>query len=130
MSYTINDLNYIDIDNGCMVIDYSSQIKGSLARNLINSNLNSLWMSKIGLPQSITLDLEKLKIKNTVNCFGVFCQYSNKSNPKTIKIYINYKTENSYKFKKLSNLNKDNLDDEEEINYTFYGSYELELVKF
>ena len=121
MSFNFSAKNYLDSDNGCEVKDCSSQNKGCVAKNILNSDRKCIWLSKSGLPQSITLDLSNLKQTQKISCFGIYCWHAYQTNPKKINLFVLHK----YETTKKQNYTTDNSDD-----FVFYGTYELELVRF
>ena len=74
-------------------VSSSSCMKGSNAKNVLNSDDAAMWMSEPGLPQSIVLDLgnnfknhDGHTLKRNYSWFAFHCCHAYSSNPSRIEL--------------------------------------------
>lgn len=82
-------LNYLTADNGCKIAFASSSQKGCGPENVLNDNDRQLWLSDIGLPQELIIDITTLKSRpGEMRGFGWYCWHGYSSNPSIVELYI------------------------------------------
>ena len=59
--------NWATIENGCEIIDFSSDILNNSINNILHSNLNDLWITNNMLPQWFCLHTGMKNMKNIDN---------------------------------------------------------------
>ena len=99
-----NDYNYTTEINGVKVIYSSTTRKGCNARNILNNDLRTLWISEKKVPQSIILDVTNVIKKPKIffgEYIGFYCWHAYKTNPKEIELYY---SQNNKKYYKVANF--------------------------
>ena len=103
----INAFNFTTSDNNVTIKFCSSAKDKCKANNILSNERKSLWVSEQGVPQTIILNLTKMK-KNPKGLFkywGIYCWHAFSTNPKKIEIDVS----------------------EDNNSYTYIGDYEIRL---
>lgn len=103
----INAFNFTTSDNNVTIKFCSSAKDKCKANNILSNERKSLWVSEHGVPQTIILNLTKMK-KNPKGLFkywGIYCWHAFSTNPKKIEIDVS----------------------EDNNSYTYIGDYEIRL---
>ena len=103
----INAFNFTTSDNNVTIKFCSSAKDKCKANNILLNERKSLWVSEQGVPQTIILNLTKMK-KNPKGLFkywGIYCWHAFSTNPKKIEIDVS----------------------EDNNSYTYIGDYEIRL---
>ena len=103
----INAFNFTTSDNNVTIKFCSSAKDKCKANNILLNERKSLWVSEQGVPQTIILNLTKMK-KNPKGLFkywGIYCWHAFSTNPKKIELDVS----------------------EDNNSYTYIGDYEIRL---
>ena len=82
----LNSYNYLSSENNITIKYISSESKLCSSKNLLNSNNKQLWLSNLSTPQTIILDLRKIKKSSFYKYFGIYCWHAYNTNPKKISL--------------------------------------------
>lgn len=82
-------LNYLTAENGARIMFVSSSQKGCGPENVLNDNDRQLWLSDIGLPQELIIDISALKSRPAeLRGFGWYCWHGYSSNPSIVELFV------------------------------------------
>lgn len=80
--------NWATIENGCEVIDFSSEILNNSIKNILRENLNDLWITNEMLPQWFCLHLKNSYNNITIRTIGWNCWHGYNTNPYRVKLHV------------------------------------------
>ena len=84
-----NIFNLVSFENGGRIYSSSSSHKNYPTFNILSNNPEKKWVSEIGIPQEIIIDISNINYRpKFFNSFGIQCLFLLKSNPKLIEIQI------------------------------------------
>ena len=83
-------INWASSDAGARLIDFSSEIEGCEAENVLNPKLNSIWLTEEGLPQWFCLSLSGIQnVRDVViRTVGWHCWHPYSTNPKVVTLHV------------------------------------------
>ena len=84
-------INWANRETGTTIINYSSQVFGCEAENLLNPAINKIWLTDEGfnLPHWICFKLDENKAKGIeITTIGWHCWHSYITNPKTVRVHV------------------------------------------
>lgn len=83
-------MNYANYDYGVSLVDYSSEMMECEANNVLDSKINTIWLSDEGLPQWLCISLVNLhNVRNIVlRTIGWHCWHPYSTNPKVVILHV------------------------------------------
>jgi hypothetical protein len=83
-------INWATYDFGARLIDFSSEIEGCEASNVLDSHLPHIWLSEEGVPQWLCISLGELEDKRNIciRTVGWHCWNPYTTNPKQVTIHV------------------------------------------
>ena len=84
-------INWAQSETGTTLINFSSQVYGCEAENLLNPDIDKIWLTEEGfnLPHWICLKLDEDKAKGAeIRTIGWHCWHSYITNPKTVRVHV------------------------------------------
>ena len=83
-------INWATDELGASLVDYSSEVPGCEAENILSNTISTIWLSDEGLPQWICLSLHQImNIRNIVlRSIGWYCWHSYSTNPKVVILHV------------------------------------------
>jgi hypothetical protein len=106
-------INWASKTIGTKVVDYSSNIKGCSADNVLDDNISKIWLSEEGLPQWISLSLQTIEVSRqyqlpvVIRSIGWHVWHKYTTNPRTVKLHVSV---DGLKFKLWDSLTSSHLD--------------------
>lgn len=112
-------INWATNDYGARLIDFSSEIEGCEASNVLDSHLPHIWLSEEGVPQWLCISLGELEDKRNIciRTVGWHCSNPYTTNPKQVTIHV---SADGAKFKVWDTFNSIHSNKGNYFNYFFY----------
>ena len=82
--------NWASIEHGVRLVDFSSQVEECEAEHVLDTAVNSIWLTKEGLPQWLCfslLDASKLQ-ELQIKTVGWHCWHAYTTNPKSVTLHV------------------------------------------
>lgn len=95
--------NWASVEHGVRLVDFSSQVEECDADHVLDNSLNTIWLTKEGLPQWLCFSLldatqlQELQIKTV----GWHCWHSYTTNPKSVTLHV---SSDGSKFRRWDNF--------------------------
>ena len=84
-----NIFNLVSFENGGTIYSSTSSHKNYPTLNILTNKIEDKWISEIGIPQEIIIDISNIKFRpKYFKAFGIQCLFQLKSNPKIIEFQI------------------------------------------
>ena len=84
-----NIFNLVSFENGGIIYSSTSSHKNYPTLNILTNKTEDKWISEIGIPQEIIIDISNIKFRpKYFKAFGIQCLFQLKSNPKIIEFQI------------------------------------------
>lgn len=82
--------NWANVEYGANMVDFSSEIIGCSAHNVLNDNLSSIWLSEEGFPQWFCVHIAETEtLRNLViRTIGWYCWHSYSTNPRKVVVHV------------------------------------------
>lgn len=92
-------INWASSSLGAKLVDFSSEVQGCEAANVLEFNLPQLWLSEEGVPQWLCISLASVKADRRNECIrtiGWHCWHPYTTNPQEVTVHV---SDNGTKFK-------------------------------
>lgn len=88
---------------GAKLIDFSSEIVGCEAENVLDNDISSIWLTDDGIPQWLCLSLSEIRASKdiVIRTIGWHCWHPYSTNPQLVTVHV---SSDGHKFKKWDTL--------------------------
>lgn len=85
----MSTLNWATASRGAKLIDYSSQLGGCSAANVLDDDISNIWLSENGAPQWLCISLANLERESVIlRTIGWHCWHAYLTNPKLVSMHV------------------------------------------
>ena len=83
-------VNWASAELGTSLVDFSSQVNDCEAQNVLESSMNSIWLTEEGLPQWFCLSLQNIQKSRDVviRTVGWHCWHPYTTNPQIVTVHV------------------------------------------